>query len=138
MKRIWLGTALTVLGLLVSGTAQAGGHGHSGHQSTSTSGGTNSTSSFKNTSTTKSFSTQKTNTVSKQFSTSQKGNYVKSCKYPDGKFCGSGWCFGKDCCPYWSKCCYSSYWGCNVYYCPSYCCWVWYCPADCCYYEVCQ
>ena len=143
MKRFLFNAVVLSLVLAVSGTVQAGGRASTSGNRGSNSGSSN----MKNTASLvnhNSGSNSGKNSGSgygknmKSFKdSSSKSNYhTHSCKSPNGKYCGSGWCFPKSGCPSYSKCCYSDHWGCNLYYIPTYSCWVWYCPTDQCYYEV--
>ena|SRR5690349_13950433 len=141
MKRS-LVSVTVALGLVVGGTVEAWGRGGQGGSGNGNRGSNSTPSNFKTNSGSNTNSFQKpgkSNTDKHYNQNSFKDSHptqVQKCKGPNGKYCGSGWCFPHHCCPQYSKCCYSDYWGCNVYFIPSYSCWVWYCSEDQCYYQV--
>src|ERR1700676_2007702 len=109
MKKALVLAVVAAGGLMVNGTVQAGGQGGSGsHSHNSSSSGSSSSYSTSTKNTTSSYSKNTTNTSqgngnSKNAKGFTKNTFVKSCKSPGGKWCGSGWCFPHNSCTSWSR-----------------------------------
>jgi hypothetical protein len=109
MRRLLTGTAIAVLALALTASAEAGPSGRESGRSHSVS--------YHNSHVTH--------------------GHAKNYSYKfTGRRFGSSWCFYGKSGHYWSRTCWSRKYGCDCYWCPTTCCWYYWCAPRDCYYPV--